>query len=87
MRVLEDLRKRNIFCTGTFKAKSAGFPDAIKLAKLKNRGDWVSKTLVGEDYSFACLKWKDTKDVLMASSYWPPHEESTVRKFFSFFEF
>lgn len=87
LRVMEDLRKRSIFCTGTFKAKSAGFPDSIKLAKLKNRGDWVSKTLVGASYSFSCLKWKDTKDVLMASSYWPPDEESTVRDFFIFQNF
>lgn len=84
---MEDLRKRNIFCTGTLKAKSSGFPDSIKSAKVKNRGEWTWKTLIGAEYSFACLKWKDTKDVLMVSSYWPPHVAATVRNFFIFLFF
>ncbi len=87
LRVMEDLRKRNVFCTGTFKSKSGGFPDSIKLAKLENRGEWKWETLVGKEFSFGCLKWKDTKDVLLASSYWPPHQASQVRNCFFFFFF
>ena len=88
LRVMQDLRKRDIFVTGTLKSLSGGFPDAIKKAKVENKFEWKWQTLVGKEHQFGCLKWKDTKDVMLASSYWPPHEASTVSKnFFLFFFF
>lgn len=78
LRVMQDLRKRNVFVTGTLKPLSGGFPDAIKKGKVDEKFSWIWRTLIGKEHQFGCLKWKDTKDVMLASSYWPPHEASTV---------
>ena len=79
LRVMQDLRKRNVFVTGTLKSLSGGFLDAIKKGKVDEKFSWIWRTLIGKEHQFGCLKWKDTKDVMLASSYWPPHEASTVR--------
>lgn len=85
LRVMRDLNSRNVFVTGTFKMLSSGFPESIKKGKVEEKFSWIWRTLVGKEEQFGCLKWKDTKDVMLASSYWPPHESSTVCFFFFFF--
>jgi len=73
LELLQTLKTMKLRATGTINKKTPGFPNVVKEAKLQEKGEMVWRTLGGE---YSCLKWQDTKGVLMASNFFDPSDLS-----------
>ena len=74
--LFDDLQKDKNYCTGTARLNRRGMPEALKTARLKNRGDMQ----VMQRGNLTAYAWKDKKIVTYLSTIADPLQNKVVRR-------
>lgn len=74
--LFDNLFKEKIYCSGTVRTNRKGMPQAIKSAKLKNRGD----SIIMQRGNLSAVSWKDKKNVTYLSTNCDSTESTTVMR-------